>query len=60
MGWKAANTVMENCNNLNEAFDLLRRVETMEKDELKTTGLSRFRKVCINAAKVLEGNMSKD
>jgi len=54
-GANAVQTIMANINggSLQDAFNLICSVESMSKAELKETGLSKIRKKCINASKII-------
>lgn len=53
LGYNAASIIMKNAKSLNEAFELIKRVKDMSKEELKETGLSKCKAVCIQTAELL-------
>jgi len=54
-GSNAVRIIMENINggSLQDAFNLICEVGTFDKETLKATGLSKIRKKCIDAAKII-------
>jgi ERCC4-type nuclease len=60
MGWKCANQIMKHASNLEEAFKVIKSVESMSKEKLKETGLSRHRAICINTANLIRGDISEE